>query len=181
MGTEIIESDQPPAGVDVAPGLESGPMTSGQDAAEAEFLFRWNSSQTIRRALAQGAILNHKLNRPDAEKYAQPVRSDAEIVVLGQDMTPFAKISVDDLKAKTYLAAKQSKQKVNPSNVSVLRSPDGKRVTAVLFSFPRHLPAGQPLITPNDKNVEFACKLTGLDLHADFDLRKMLNEKGPDL
>jgi hypothetical protein len=160
---------------------EGGGMGNDQGSQMTSFVVRWNSSQTIREALARTALLNNKISEGDAAKYVGQTPNDYEIFIGGQDLSPFASASDDELKAKTFLEAKQSKEKLNPTSVTVQRTPDKRRITFVMFSFPRQATANQPFVTPRDKNVEFTCKLKNLDLKANFDLRKMVNEKGPDL
>lgn len=153
----------------------------GQGQRYADFTVRWNSSQTIREALARNALLTNKIGEADAAKFVAQAPAAYEIFVNGADMSPFAGATEEDLKANAFLDAKQSKQKVQPSQVTIERSPDKKKISFILFSFPRQAAANQPLITAKDKSVEFGCKLKNLELRASFDLHKMVNEKGQDL
>lgn len=154
---------------------------AGTPEGQTLYIVRWNSSQTVREALVRGAILSGHLKESDAAQYlAQPAK-DYQVIVLGPDMSPFGSVSEDQLKAKTYLQAKQSKQKVNASSVLINRTSDGRQVIAVLFSFPKQTANGAPLISARDKGVQFACKLKMLELGVGFDLRKMEGAKGPDL
>jgi hypothetical protein len=160
---------------------ESGGMDEGQGPRMASFVIRWNSAQTIREALARNALLNNKIAEADAVKYIGQTPADYQIFIGGQDLTPFSNVSEDELKAKAYLEAKQSKHKIVPASVVIERTPDKKKVAYVMFSFARPAAGDQSFVTPKDKNVEFSCKLKNIDLHANFDLRKMTNEKGTDL
>ena len=167
----------PPNGPGAAP--MGGGM--GEGAGYTPFFVRWNSAQTIREAIARGALLSGKINEADAQRFVTQTPQDYEVLVAGPDMSPFTTTTEADLKATTHLEAKQSKQKIAPTSVKINRTPDNKRVAFVLFSFSRDAGANQPLLTPKDKSVEFECKLKNLDLRSSFDLRKMVNEKGQDL
>lgn len=153
----------------------------GQGQRYADFTVRWNSAQTIREALARNALLTNKIAEADAARFVAQEPAAYEIFVNGADMSPFTGATEEDLKANAFLDAKQSKQKVQPSQVTIERSPDKKKISFILFSFPRQAAANQPLITAKDKSVEFGCKLKNLELRASFDLHKMVNEKGQDL
>lgn len=172
------QAGQSPPNGPGAPQMAGG---MGEGAAYTPFFVRWNSAQTIREALARDALLSSKINEADAQRFVTQTPPDYEILVTGPDMSPFATTSEADLKAMTHLEAKQSKQKIAPTSVKINRTSDNKRVTFILFSFPREASANQPFVTPKDKNVEFECKLKNLDLRSNFDVRKMVNEKGQDL
>ncbi|HVB57253.1 MAG TPA: hypothetical protein VNE63_12640 [Candidatus Acidoferrales bacterium] len=146
----------------------------------AYFDVRWYSSRTIREAIVRNAILAGQVQDAAAEHYLAQTPADYQIAVAGPDMTPFASAGESTLKAKTYLEAKQSKQKASPSSVTFQRTPDGKTITAVVFSFSKQTASGQPLIAAKDKQVQFVCKVKHLDLNTGFDLRKMTDQKGPD-
>lgn len=175
-GTMGSSSPRPAGGspMDNDPGMGGGQRL-------VNFAVRWNSSYTIREALARDALLSNKISEADAQKFVAQAPTDYEVLVSGPDMTPFAMANEAELKAKAFLEAKQSKQKVAPTSVKINRTPDEKKVTFIVFSFPRQATANQPLVTPKDKNVEFGCRLKDLNLQASFDLRKMSTDKGPDL
>ncbi|HEV2615448.1 MAG TPA: hypothetical protein VGU63_02435 [Candidatus Acidoferrales bacterium] len=115
----------------------------------------------------------------EAAQYLNAPMNDYEVAVLGPDMTPFGGVSEDDFKAKAYLRGKQSRVQVNPTKVEMVRSPDG-RVMVVVFTFPRKTADGKDVVAPQEKGLQFACKLKNLDLGATFDPRKMTDQKGPD-
>jgi hypothetical protein len=169
-----------PGGAEGSPE-EVGGMGEGGEPRMASFIVRWNSAQTIREALARSALLSNKVDEADAARFVGQTPTDYEIFIGGQDLSPFASVSDNELKAKSYLEAKQSKHKIAPNSVTVKRTPDNKRVVFVMFSFPRPAAGDQSFVTPKDKNVEFSCKLKNLDLRANFDLHKMVTEKGQDL
>lgn len=155
-----------------------GPVSEGASAA---FFIRWSSSQTIREAIARDAVLNGRSSEAQAEQYVNQTPSGYEILVSGQDMTPFANETNDTLKSKAYMEVKPSKEKVNPASVQITKDVDGKKVVSVAFLFPKQGPNGQPLLASNDKQAQFDCKLKDVRLDTQFDLRKMAGKNGPDL
>jgi hypothetical protein len=175
-------SNYPNGGVGGGPTPDYGaPSLLGTPEGQTLFIVRWNSAQTVREAIVRSHILSGDIKESDASQYLGQPATDYEITVIGPDMTPFGMISQDDLKTKTYLQAKQSKAKVNPTSMQIQRGADGKQVLAVMFSFPRKTADGKDLISPNDRAVQFVVKTKELNLNAGFDLRKMETEKGPDL
>jgi hypothetical protein len=155
------------------------PSMLGTPEGQTVFIIRWYSSRTIREALVRDQILNGQLKESDAAQYlGQP--TNYEVVVIGPDMTPFGSASEDALKAASYIQAKQSKIKVNATAVDISRSPDGHKVMAVMFSFPMKTAKGDQVISADDSGVKFVCKTRDIDLDMGFDLRKMVDQKGPD-
>ena len=147
----------------------------------AAFLIRWNSSHTIREALARNALLHNRMTESEASNFVGQSPPAYEILFSGSDMSPFAALNEQELKSDVYLEARQSKQKVSPAGVSIRRTPDNRRVILILFSFPHQTAEGRLIITSKDKEVEFVCKMKKFDLKADFDLHKMKSSKGLDL
>ena len=159
------------------------PMASGDQAgpAVAEFYVRWLSSRAIREGLARLQILEGKMTEADAEKYlAQPV-SDYQLLLFGQDLSPFDNVGENSLKEKSYLEMKRSKQKLAPANVQVQRTPDGKRIVAVLFSFPTKTSSGGATVASDEKSVEFVCSAGPFRLRTSFEPSKMVDRQGSDL
>lgn len=145
----------------------------------ASFIIRWYSSRVIREALARGAVLSGRISEAEGAKLlAEPV-TDYEIIVFGQDMTPFQNLTEDQLKSASYLEGKQSRQRVAPVSVRMNKSPNG-RTNSLAFLFPRKTSSGAAVASEEEKGLEFGCKLKGLDLHNTFETRKMVDETGPD-
>ncbi len=143
------------------------------------FYIRWYSSRVIREALARVAIINGKISEAEGAKLlAEPV-TDYEVIVFGPDMTPFESLTEDQLKSAASLEGKQSKQKVAAAAVRLNKSPDG-RTNSIVFFFPKKTDSGADVASAQEKDLEFACKLKGLNLHNAFDTRKMVDEKGAD-
>lgn len=146
---------------------------------KAAFYVRWYSSRTVREALAREAVLNGRISEAEGAKLLTEPVTAYEIIVFGPDMTPFQNLTEDQLKSASYLEGKQSKQKVTPASVRLNKSPNGA-TSSLVFSFPEKTPSGADLASAEEKEIEFACKVKGLDLHNTFDTRKMVDEKGAD-
>jgi hypothetical protein len=147
----------------------------------ANFLIRWASSRVEREAAVRKAILSGRLDKASAEKFLAQEPTDYEIVVAGQDMTPFETIDEGTLGKNTYVKAKKSKEKVAPSKVQIQRDPATKRVTAVLFVFSKNSPGGEPIISPAEKDVVFNCAVGQVTLKYDFEIQRMTYKQGRDL
>lgn len=158
----------------------TGEQAMGTPEGQAAFYIRWNSSRTVREALVRDAIVTGQMKEDEAAKYLSGPIVNYEVVVIGPDMSPFGNVSEDQLKASAYMQGKQSKVKVNATNVQIDRSADGRSVTAVMFSFPRKTVDGKDVAGPQEKGLQFSCKLREVDLQQTFDLRKMADQKGPD-
>lgn len=163
------------------PSQDTGRGAVSGGGASALFYVRWSSSQTLREAIARDAVLTGRNSEAQAEQYVNQTPAGYEILISGQDMTPFANETNDTLKSKAYLEVKPTKEKVNPSSVEITKDADGKKVTSVLFTFPKQGPNGQTLISANDKQAQFDCKLKQAHFDSEFDLRKMTGKNGPDL
>lgn len=157
---------------------QAAPPTAGDQ--EAEFFVRWSSALTEREALARSAQLSGQYSETQLQQYVNQTPSTYDVVVYGEDMTPFTTETEESLKSEVYLEVKPSKEKVNPSVIKITKGNDG-RVQTLLFSFPKQGPNGQPLITGNDKQAQFDCKTKQMHLDTQFDLRKMVGKDGQEL
>lgn len=179
MQAPSVSGGAPPPPVNAAgqgPGLQ--PM--GTPPGQATFYVRWNSSRTVREALVRDAILRGQMKDSDAPQYLSAPITDYQIAILGPDMTPFGGVSDSEFESKSYLRGKQSKVQVNPTNVEMMRSPDGSQLMSVVFTFPRKTADGKDIAAPQEKGLQFVCKIKNFDLSTTFDLRKMADSKGPD-
>lgn len=148
---------------------------------QATFFVRWSSSQTIREAVARNALLNSQFSEAQVEQYVNQEPTTYALLVYGPDMTPFVKESEDALKSEAHLEVKPSKEKVAPSDVKITKDPAGDKIVSVAFLFPKQGANGQPLISANDKQAQFDCKLKIVHVSTQFDLRKMTGKNGEDL
>jgi hypothetical protein len=151
----------------------------GATAASPHFAVFWESSRTIREALARRQVLQGKMSEADAEKYLAQPQNDYQLVVQGDDMNVFQKYDERFAQENSILKLKKSKAKIAPTHVEFQKSESGS-LNAVVFSFPRKLSSGAPLILAGEKSIEFTCKLGGVLLDASFDPQKMADQTGPD-
>lgn len=168
---------------DTAPpdrGMDTAASSGGTaESAKAAFIIRWYSSRVIREALAREAIIAGRISEAEADKLLAEPLADYEVIVFGSDMTPFQDLTEDQLKSASSLEGKQSKQKVAPASVRANKGPDG-RTNSVVFLFPKKTGNDADVASTQEKGLEFACKLKGLDLRNTFDTGKMVDEKGAD-
>ena len=80
----------------------------------------------------------------------------------------------------SYIEMKKSKEKVAPASVKIARSADGSKVMFVVFSFPKTV-HGKPTIGPDEKGIDFACKVKDANLKFHFEPQKMDGKQGRDL
>lgn len=166
---------------DTSPPDRSMDSTASSSANLPQTLFylRWYSSRVMREALAREAVLAGRISDAEAAKLLATPITDYEIIVFGPDMTPFQKLTEDQLKSASSLEGKQSKQKVAPVSVRANKGPDG-RTNSLVFLFPKQTAIGADVASTQEKGLEFVCKLKGLEIHNNFDVRKMVDEKGAD-
>jgi hypothetical protein len=163
LSTETSQSNDPMATKDVSFGIF------------------WMSSRVTRAAAARRAILQSRMTEANAQKYIDQPQPEYEIVVQGGDMAPFLQKDEKFFKENAFLEMKKTKQTISPNHVQYQRSPDGKSLYAVKFYFPKKSSAGDPLISTDEKIVEFLCRLEGPTLRADFEPVKMADQNGPAL
>lgn len=188
------QSDSPSnSGPDGSPdnggGLKTGgssaqnPPQGGSQQGAAQnsprFLIFWESSRTIREALARRQVLQGKMTETDAEKYLAQPQDDYQLVLQSDNMGVFQKFDERFTQENSILKLKKSKDKLLPTRVEFQKSSDGS-LEAVVFSFSKKLPSGAPLILADEKSIEFTCKLGGVSLDASFDPQKMADQTGPD-
>jgi hypothetical protein len=125
----------------------------------------------------------------DAEQILAQDLAEYVLLVLGRDMSPFAKADENALKEKSYLLTKKTKTHLAPVRVELQhpqsasdqpKAATGQEVTGVAFYFRKKTAAGEPALAPDEKSVEFVCEAGGLRLKTGFDLQKMAGPQGPD-
>jgi hypothetical protein len=160
----------------------SGGYTPGAGSVtpQAEFLVYWMSSRTMRGAVARQAMLRGTQNAAEAAKYVAAAQADYQIVIQGADMIPFQKGDEKAFASLAWLRPKQSKQKIAPSKVELVKDARGK-VNAAIFHFPKKDASGEPVIGAGTKSVEFECKVGDSAIQAKFEPPKMVDPKGQDL
>jgi hypothetical protein len=151
----------------------------GGGIPEAQFTVRWGSARTTREALARLAMLRG-MSEADAGKMINLPATEHQIVLYGPDMAPFAKSDEKSLMEKTFLRLKKNKQKISPSRVEIKRAQDGKKISGIVFYFPMKSEAGEPVIAPDEKGVEFECRTDVVSIRQNFEPQKMISKAGPD-
>ena len=154
--------------------------SGGGNLPEAHFTVRWGSARTAREALARLALLRG-MSEADAEKLMNLPVTEHQIVLYGSDMAPFAKSDEKSLMDKTFLKLKKNKQKISPSRVEIKRAPDGKKISGIVFYFPMKSEAGEPVIAPDEKGIDFECRTDQVSIRQNFEPQKMVSKAGPDL
>jgi hypothetical protein len=158
-----------------------GPAVDQTKAPTAQFLIRWASSRVEREAAVRNAVLSGRMDNASAEKFLAKDPSDYEIVIAGQDMTPFEAVDESTLGNNTFVKGKKSKERVAPSKVQIQRDPTTKKVTGVLFVFSKNSPGGEPVISPAEKDVLFTCVVGQVTLKYNFEVQRMTYKQGRDL
>lgn len=146
---------------------------------ELTFHVFWASSRVMRAASARKAVLHGGKKDLDVEKYATAPQEEYQIILQSEDMAPFVHHDEKFFQDNAFLEPKKSKQKIAPSHVQYER--DGQMVTTAVFFFPKKTAAGAPTIAPDEKSVEFNCKIEGQALRVNFEPQKMVDNQGPDL
>jgi len=152
-----------------------------QSASELTFDVLWASSRVMRAASARRAVLHGGKTDLDVDKYAAEPQEEYQIVVRSGDMAPFVRHDEKFFQMNSFLESKKSKQKLYPSHVGYDRDANGQMVTTAVFFFPKKTTSGDPTLAPDEKSVEFNCKLEGTDLRVNFELQKMQDNQGPAL
>jgi hypothetical protein len=165
-----------------ARGLPSSlDQSSASLAGDISFIVLWDSSRVMRAASARQAVLQGGRTDVDVEKYANEPRKEYQITLESADMTPFYHQNEKFFQENAFLEMRKSKQRISPSHVAYKRGQKGVLVAAAVFFFPKKTASGDPTISPDEKNVEFICKLEGSVLRVGFELQKMVDHSGPDL
>jgi hypothetical protein len=145
------------------------------------FVIRWGSSRTMREAWVRGQVLQKRILEVDTERSLPPTPDDYELLLVGPDMTLFKKAIEATLKENSYLLAKASKQRINPNQVELVRTPDGKRIKGIIFHFPKKTLTSQPILFADEEELRFISQVGAVEIEVSFDLRKMVDKEGLDL
>ena len=148
---------------------------------DLKFLVRWVSSRTLREASVRGQVLQGKIPEAEADKYLPPAAGDYELALVGIDMSSFQNADESALRAKTYLVAKKSKERITASKVEIVRGPDGKRINAIVFHFPKKSDSRQAEDSVDKKELKFVIRTGAIEIKARFDPQKMIDSQGTDL
>jgi hypothetical protein len=156
-------------------------QSSASLAGDIYFFVLWDSSRVMRAASARQAILQGGGADIDLEKYVNEVQHEYKVTVESADMTPFYRQNEKFFQENAFLEVRKSKQRISPSHVAYKRDQKGALIAAAVFFFPKKTASGDPTIGPDEKGVEFICKLEGSVLRVGFEPQKMVDKIGPDL
>lgn len=161
------------------------PSTQDQSSAslggDISFIVLWDSSRVMRAASARQAILQGGRTDIDLDKYVNQLQLEYKVTVESADMTPFYRQNEKFFQENAFLEMKKSKRRISPSHVAYKRDQKGVLVVAAVFFFPKKTASGDPTIAPDERGVEFICKLEGSVLRVGFEPQKMIGKSGPDL
>jgi hypothetical protein len=97
-------------------------------------------------------------------------------------MTPFKGMDEDALIKATSLWPKKTSRKFNAESVVIGRYGNGNGMPYMLtFKFPRKSDNGEPIISNDENEVEFASQIGKFTLKTKFQMQKMTVKNGPDL
>src|SRR5277367_1477169 len=150
-------------------------------ASQSTYSVFWWSSRTIRAASMRKAVLKGTMTEADAEKTVANVPDDYMLLVQGTNLQIFQHRGEQAFEKAAYLQLKKNKQKIYPTKVAFLKSPDESTVTGVVFYFPKKGAGDEPTIAPDEKEVDFYLQMGDAKLYTYFDPRKMVDSKGEDL
>ena len=142
---------------------------------ETAYYIEWSSARIVRQAGAHYRTLQGK-GREEKQEFNLHAYV---LTVSGYDLTVFEGLDETALKKAAYLRPQESKQKIRPAKVEILRGADGQAI-AVRYSFPVEKD-GQPLISDGEQCVTFVSRAGELRLRTRFNPPEMVIGKGRDL
>jgi hypothetical protein len=178
---EVAPDSQVSGGVRQMPpgGGQAGTIRAGEGSwRELNVFIYWQSSRVMRAATARQAVLHGE--KVDVGKYASEPQSEYQIILRMEDMTPFVQHNEEFFQTSAFLQMKKGKSKISPSHVVYERNQKGLIQDAVFF-FAKTSPSGVPAVSGDEKEVQFSCKIADSVVRADFNLREMVDQSGPDL
>ena len=93
---------------------EGGGRSEHNERGRISFVVRWVSSRTIRKAWVRGEVLQKRIPQSDTDKFLPPPSDDAQLLIVGRDMSLFEKLDESTLRAKSFLLRTRSKQRISP-------------------------------------------------------------------
>jgi hypothetical protein len=96
-------------------------------------------------------------------------------------MSFFKKLDEATLRARSFLLLTESKQRITPSAVQIVRLPDGKGIKGILFRFPKRVLVRPSTLSTDDNDLKFVSQAGTTQIKASFDLQKMVDKEGTDL
>jgi Ca-activated chloride channel homolog len=140
----------------------------------------WVSSRVMRAASARQSVLHGEINESDVEPYVRASLDEYALALSMADMTPFLRNDEKFFQRQAFLEMRSRERELSPSHVVYQRDAKGN-LKQVVFFFPKKTSSGEPTITPDEKDVEFKCRIGDSALHLGFNPQKMTDQAGPDL
>ncbi|MBZ5553146.1 MAG: hypothetical protein LAO21_10535 [Acidobacteriia bacterium] len=161
-GASPVASDPgtAPGGRDTSPISDTG--------RTEEYTVAWYSALPVRQAHARLAELRGRATKEQLEQFLQPVTDVCLIAVRGRNQDRLIKANKDQLLKKTYLQVK-GKEKVFASDYTAPSTPTAQAI----FQFPRTV-NGTPILSEDDKDVEFVTDLGEYRVRSHFTPKKMI-------
>jgi len=176
-----------PTDCDGRPDMNRGDRTPtswqlGGNESIVIYQVTWQSARTVRAAKLRESILCGRGNAERGEEMLEEQPDSYIITVHSPDMTPFKGMDEDGLVKATSLSPKRTSRKVSPESVTISRygNRDGSPYM-LTFKFPRKSDNGEPTITNDEREVEFASQVGKFTLKTKFQMQKMTVKNGPDL
>jgi len=141
----------------------------------------WRSARTMRAAQFRLAVLCGRAEADQGDEVLEQEPEQYIITVSSPDMSPFDGMSDEALLQNTYLTMKKTKQKVSPEKVVIGHGMDQRTVFRLTFAFPKKSDSGEPLIAPDEKEIEFLVQAGKVAVKTKFQPPKMTAKKGVDL
>ena len=176
-----------PADCDGRPDMSRGdraPTTWAMGSAESIVIYQvtWQSSHTVRAAKLREAVLCGRANAERGEEMLEQQQENYVITVQSPDMSPFKGMDEDALTKATTLWPKKGSRRFSPESVVIARFGSSSGVPYMLtFKFPRKGDNGEPVISNDEKEVEFSSQVGKFTLRTKFQMQKMAGKDGPDL
>lgn len=161
-------------------GISGMSRGSGSEGG-LRYLVIWSSATTVRKALARQQVILGKATLEQVEQSLKQPAARYILTLIGPDLSALGAEDPQLVKSKIFLRPKKTKQKILADQVQFERAPDGKRITAAIFSFPRTTPTGEPIIAADEKGVDFGCDVKSLSFKIQFDPRAMRIGEAADL
>ena len=162
-----------PSNEDDVPNQTRNPITS--------FILRWQSSRTIRAALAREKVQRGAASAGSTEKAVEREPEMYEIVLVVTDTTVrFPDADEFQMRHDSWLDLKRTGRRIHTARVEIRRAPN-RRINEVAFFFPKKLANGEPSIPPDEEQADFNWSVGGTNIRADFKLSKMRDKTGLDL
>jgi hypothetical protein len=150
------------------------PDALSSNSSAVEFKTTWISSRSIRSALMREAILCGRTKVPadKIDEFLVKGTEFYEIKLTSGYMQPFEGIGDEVLLNNTWISFDNNQTRVNPTNLEFIRD-ENKTIHSIIFRFNKKSENGHPLITPEQKEVEFAIQLDKLTVRTKYQLSKM--------